>query len=325
MNTQDVLTIAFIVTSIKLMVGLSLWFIVKPADSKSTLPRDVARRWLAYSFLITTLSGGYHASLMVLVIKTLVGMVFFGAIAYALGYVYALWRQKRLPVRSFQSAEISIDQPKENSKNVASRLVVFLLLALGVTLGLFAVLSQESHQSISSLNEAQKHSSTPVEQSPVDQLFLTVQTYPSPLRQTNTVVNLAMGLPAEQKNEVAPLVKPWIADAVKSYQASHVAYGGSLNDLNIQISSAPAALGRDQVDAIFVQLDAPGMCGSGGCSTSLAIRTTNGWINVASLFGCEKIEVLTSKSNGFRDFSYSQCRSGSTYLYRFDGQRYVEN
>jgi hypothetical protein len=158
MNTQDVLTIAFIVTSIKLMVGLSLWFIVKPADSKSTLPRDVARRWLAYSFLITTLSGGYHASLMVLVIKTLVVMVFFGAIAYALGYVYALWRQKRLVVSSSQSAEIPVDQPKSNSKNVASRSVVFVVVALGVALGVYAVFSQESHRSMSSFNEVRSGS-----------------------------------------------------------------------------------------------------------------------------------------------------------------------
>lgn len=326
MNTQDVLTIAFIVTSIKLMVGLSLWFVVKPADPNSTLPRDVARRWLAYSFLITTLSGGYHASLMVLVIKTLVVMVFFGAIAYALGYVYALWRHKRLVISSSQSAEIPVDQPKSNSKNVASRSVVFVLMALGVALGVYAVFSQESHRSMSSFNEGQESSITPVGQSSVvDQLFSQVQTFPSPLRPTNNIVNLTMGLPAEQKNEVALLVKPWIADAVKSYQDSHVAYGGSLNDLKIQISSAPAALGGDHFDALFVQLDAPGMCGSGGCSTSIAINTRNGWINAGSLFGCETLEVLTSKSNGYRDFSYSQCRSGSTYLYRFDGQRYVEN
>lgn len=322
MNNQDVLTIALIVISIKLIVGLSLWFIIKPTDSNSTLPRDVARRWLAYSFLIGTLSGENNASLLPLITKTLVGMLFFGAIAYAFGYVYALLRQKRLTFTGVQATEISFDHPRSISKNLVSSLIVIVLLAFGVMMNLFAVFSKDSDQARLSLNEVQEPSITLDEQNPVvDQLFLLVQTYPSPL-QTNSVVNLVVGLPAEQKNEVAPFVKPWIADVVKEYQASHVANGGSLNDLRIRISSAQAALGGDQVDSLFIEFEALGWCGSGGCHSIIAINTENGWVKAGDLFGCAKIKLLKSKSNGYRDFSYSQCRSGNTYLYRFNGQRY---
>lgn len=52
---------------------------------------------------------------------------------------------------------------------------------------------------------------------------------------------------------------------------------------------------------MFVQLNRPCLCGSGGCTTHILHRTDPGWTEVGSMFGCDKIELLTTKTQGLRD------------------------
>jgi hypothetical protein len=49
-----------------------------------------------------------------------------------------------------------------------------------------------------------------------------------------------------------------------------------------------------------------------------------GWTEVGSLFGCAKIELLTSRTHGLQDIPYADCPSQREYVFRFDGREYVD-
>lgn len=42
------------------------------------------------------------------------------------------------------------------------------------------------------------------------------------------------------------------------------------------------------------------------------------------LFGCDKIERLTTQTQGLHDIRYADCPSKREYVFRFDGRGYVE-
>lgn len=79
-----------------------------------------------------------------------------------------------------------------------------------------------------------------------------------------------------------------------------------------------AQLGRAQdPPALFVQLQSPRECGSAGCSTSVYLRSGNGWRKV--LDGVSgPVAVADTRSKGMRDLLVGQGR------YVWNGTRYVD-
>ena len=140
---------------------------------------------------------------------------------------------------------------------------------------------------------------------------------------SRTVV-FSQGLPEPAKDGLAPIIKPWLADAWLVHQSMHAPNEPHHSDWSVDVSSAAASLSGTRWDAVLVQLNGPGLCGSGGCTTQILHRTDQGWAEVGSLFGCAKIELLSTKTQGLRDIRYADCPSQREYVFRFDGRGYVD-
>lgn len=157
----------------------------------------------------------------------------------------------------------------------------------------------------------------------VDAQWAAIPTHPMPKALSRTPVFLP-GLPAPGKDSMAGVIKPWLADAWLTHQSVVEMNGFSNSEWSVNLSSAVASLSGITWDAVFITFDAPGLCGSGGCTTHILHRTDPGWTEVGSLFGCDKIELLTTKTQGLRDIRYADCPSKREYVFRFDGRGYVE-
>jgi hypothetical protein len=137
-------------------------------------------------------------------------------------------------------------------------------------------------------------------------------------------VVVSPGLPEPAKDGLAPIMKPWLAEAWLVHQSMHAPDEPHPSDWSVDVSSAAASLSGTRWDAVFVQLNGPGLCGSGGCTTQILHRSDQGWTEVGSLFGCDKIELLSTKTQGLRDIRYADCPSQRAYVFRFDGRGYVD-
>jgi len=157
----------------------------------------------------------------------------------------------------------------------------------------------------------------------VDAQWAAIPTHPMPKVLSRTVV-LLPGLPAPGKESMAGAVKPWLADAWLTHQSMHAPDEPDHSDWSVDVSSGAASLSGTRWDAVLVQLNGPGLCGSGGCTTQILHRSDQGWTEVGSLFGCDKIELLSTKTQGLRDIRYADCPSNQEYVYRFDGRGYVD-
>ena len=157
----------------------------------------------------------------------------------------------------------------------------------------------------------------------IDAQWAAIPTHPMPKALSRTVV-LLPGLPAPGKDSMAGVVKPWFADAWLTHQSVVELHGFTNAEWSEAVSSAAASLSGNSWDAVFVELQGLGLCGSGGCTTQILHRSDPGWTEVGSLFGCDKIELLTTKTQGLRDIRYADCPSKQEYVYRFDGRGYVE-
>jgi len=157
----------------------------------------------------------------------------------------------------------------------------------------------------------------------IDQQWAQFSTYAQPKLGARTV-SLQPGLPARAKDGLAPIIKPWLADAWLVHRDMGEMEGYPKPDWSVDVSSAAASLSGTRWDAMFVQLNGPGLCGSGGCMTEVLLRTDHGWTEVASLFGCDRIELLTTRTHGLQDIRYTDCPSQRVYVYRFDGREYHE-
>lgn len=125
-DIQPAILSALFLTSLKLSIGIILWFIAKPRNLDSTIPKDVARKWLAFVCLISPFAARPEADKILFLTNTTVGIVITGLIAYMLGYLFALMQNKRKNINqsdnAIQVASIHADfikrfNPVSGSKN----------------------------------------------------------------------------------------------------------------------------------------------------------------------------------------------------------------
>jgi hypothetical protein len=158
----------------------------------------------------------------------------------------------------------------------------------------------------------------------IEAQWAAIPTRAVPASLSRTVV-FSPGLPEPAKDGLAPIMKPWLADAWLTHQNMHAPDEPDHRDWSVDVSSAAASLSGTRWDAVFIQVSGLGLCGSGGCMTEILHRTGQGWTGVGSLFGCDKIELLTTKTQGLRDIRYADCPSQREYVFRFDGREYVDS
>jgi hypothetical protein len=157
----------------------------------------------------------------------------------------------------------------------------------------------------------------------VDAQWAAIPTRALPASLSRTIV-VSPGLPDPAKDGLAPIIKPWLADAWLTHQSMVEMNGFANSELSVDVSSAAASLSGTRWDAVFIQVSGLGLCGSGGCMTEILHRTDQGWTEVGSLFGCAKIELLTTRTHGLQDIRYTDCPSQREYVFRFDGREYVD-
>jgi hypothetical protein len=149
---------------------------------------------------------------------------------------------------------------------------------------------------------------------------------PSTIIPTNNFGRLgfASGVPKKYRLSAATIFKKLISDAVNSYGDSHAKYSG-IFDFKVLFKTALASLRGQQPDTLFVEFEAPGFCGSSGCTTHIIFNNGNIWNELGTIFGCTELTVQKSKSNGFRDIVCIGTKSGSIYQYIYDGHHYLEH
>lgn len=161
----------------------------------------------------------------------------------------------------------------------------------------------------------------------ISRLLKDIPTYktvpPGPIRLTADPKDGSLGLPEELKEEIALELRVPVSEIYDDFMESHIKYGANFDDLSISIKSAPVALGGESIDGILVWIEAPNMCGSGGCWTTLYHRQGKMWNQVGELFGCARFEVLNSQTHGLRDIKMSECnRTSDSFIIKFNGEIY---
>ncbi len=164
----------------------------------------------------------------------------------------------------------------------------------------------------------------------VDRLFQSIPSYSIAINGTSieseNIVTFSDGLPKEFYDSLASTIRLKLAERVTAYEKNQVKYGGSLDDMSVGVTSGVAALVDGRIDAVFVEFSDPNFCGAGGCTTYVFRQVGDRWYEVGSLFGCTRVTILQSKSNGLRNIQYTACRSSpNIYIYKYDGNGYVNN
>jgi TPR repeat protein len=94
-------------------------------------------------------------------------------------------------------------------------------------------------------------------------------------------------------------------------------------EFTIKFEAADARLGDGREDAVFVRVDSPGWCGSGGCTTHF-LFSDGRWKEIGEDFGGCKYVALDSRSKGLRDVLKIPCKYGdASRVLRFNGVKYV--
>lgn len=104
-EAQGALAVAFSIASLKLLIAFLLWFFIRPKNLESILPKDVARKWLAYMCLISPFAIGHDSDINLTLIKSVAAIGIFGLVAYISGYIYGyvLRRNRSSAEEDFQS------------------------------------------------------------------------------------------------------------------------------------------------------------------------------------------------------------------------------
>ena len=88
----------------------------------------------------------------------------------------------------------------------------------------------------------------------------------------------------------------------------------------VNFSTATFDLNLDGLDEVFVRYNAPGQCGSGGCTTYILENEIRGWDVIGSFFPGGKVTISSKTTNGYFDFYY--YGKTAKYLCKFEEPNY---
>jgi hypothetical protein len=81
-------------------------------------------------------------------------------------------------------------------------------------------------------------------------------------------------------------------------------------------------LNSDEIDEVIVYFEAPGFCGSGGC-TSYILAPTNmddSWVILGKFFPGYEPSISSTTANGHNDIHYEG--DNGSYICRYNGSSY---
>jgi len=136
-----------------------------------------------------------------------------------------------------------------------------------------------------------------------------------------------------ESKAIASAISERILDTFKYYvEESHFIHGprcadktvecrGNL-DFHINFRAASVDLNSDGIDEVIVYYEAPGFCGSGGC-TSYILAPTNmddSWVILGKFFPGYEPSISSTTANGHNDIHYKG--DNGSYICRYNGSSY---
>ena len=146
-------------------------------------------------------------------------------------------------------------------------------------------------------------------------------------------IELKDGVNVYETKAIASAMSERILDTFKYYvEESHFIHGprcadktvecrGNL-DFNINFRAASVDLNSDGIDEVIVYYEAPGFCGSGGC-TSYILAPTNmddSWVILGKFFPGYDPSISSLTTNGHNDIHYAGKNDSS--ICRYNGESY---
>jgi len=134
------------------------------------------------------------------------------------------------------------------------------------------------------------------------------------------------GLDREQAAAVFALFKEDLMSSFESHLEMRLAFEGK-DRIQLKyeagLQAANVALSETR-PAMFVFMNMPGFCGSGGCSTEFLVRDKGQWRRIGSSFGCT-LFILDNRTNGLRDILQRCEKYGKDdHILEYDGREYVD-
>jgi hypothetical protein len=163
--------------------------------------------------------------------------------------------------------------------------------------------------------------------------FLTIILASPAATQELKPIVLKDGANAYETKAIASAMSERILDTFKYYvEESHFIHGprcadktvecrGNL-DFNINFRAASVDLNSDGIDEVIVYYEAPGFCGSGGC-TSYILAPTNmddSWVILGKFLSGYGPSISSLTTNGHNDIHYAGKNDGS--ICRYNGESY---
>ena len=146
-------------------------------------------------------------------------------------------------------------------------------------------------------------------------------------------IELKDGANAYESKAIASAMSDKILGAFKYYvEESHFVYGPSCADktvecrgnldFNINFRAASVDLNSDTIDEVIVYFEAPGFCGSGGCSSYILAPTNmdDSWLVLGEFFPGYNPSISSMTTNGHNNIHYKG--DNDSYICRYNGESY---
>ena len=146
-------------------------------------------------------------------------------------------------------------------------------------------------------------------------------------------IELKNGANAYESKAIASAMSERILDTFKYYfEESHFIHGPRCADktvecrdnldFSINFRAASVDLNSDDIDEVIVYFEAPGFCGSGGC-TSYILAPTNmddSWVILGKFFPGYEPSISSTTANGHNDIHYKG--DNGSYICQYNGRNY---
>jgi len=146
-------------------------------------------------------------------------------------------------------------------------------------------------------------------------------------------IELKDGANAYESKAIASAMSERILDTFKYYfEESHFIHGPRCADktvecrdnldFSINFRAASVDLNSDDIDEVIVYFEAPGFCGSGGC-TSYILAPTNmddSWVILGKFFPGYEPSISSTTANGHNDIHYKG--DNGSYICQYNGRNY---
>ena len=121
-----------------------------------------------------------------------------------------------------------------------------------------------------------------------------------------TTLTFKKGSNKYQSEAIAFALKDKITETLEIYlQEAHFAFEANNSlSFNLDFDTASYDLNRNGSQEVFVTLEGPNICGSGGCTTYILEKGAKGWKVIGRFFPGGEAKISSNKNGGYFDIYY---------------------